>query len=201
MEFRLVLTRLAVFIASIALFGCDQKPATSASQPIVTDPPIDPPKVLPQYRFAADAGNLQYPEVSAFVTTFLETCLAGDYVAYRRLVSRYINPESKERFQAIYYGLRSITVLKIEPLPAMAELPEGSFRVISEAEFDPAAKVSLRHRSRKIAILAFLEEGEWRMRPAPSALQPQEDDLIVPVTSAPATSSVPNYAWDRDNDY
>ncbi|MFN0137787.1 MAG: hypothetical protein ACKVS9_16915, partial [Phycisphaerae bacterium] len=154
----------------VALLGCDQKPASPSSQPMVKEPPIAPPAVLPQYRFASDAGHLQHPEAAAFVTQFLETCLAGDYVAYRRLVSRYENPESKERFQAIYYGLRSITVIKLEPLPPIAELPEGTFRVISEAEFDPAAKVSLRHRSRKIAILAFLEEGQWRMRPAPAAL-------------------------------
>jgi len=186
---------------AVAICGCDQKAPSSQPSAGVREPPIAPPSVLPSYEFAADCDRTSHPDVSAFVTQFVETCLAGDYVGYRRLVSRYDNPESRERFQAIYHGLRSIRILQIEKLPQVEGLPEGSFRVVTEANFDPAAKVALRHRSRKVAILVFPEDGGYRLRPAPAQLQPQEDDLIEP-TSAPATTtSAPSYPWDREGDH
>lgn len=82
---------------------------------------------LPTYRFRDEDLKRAYPDVTAFVTQFLETCLTGDYLAYRRLVSRYENPESRERFSAIYQGIESITVESIEPIdPArFARLSRG----------------------------------------------------------------------------
>lgn len=200
---RLPHARLAATLAAAAALlvcGCDQKPPSS--QPAgVREPPITPPAVLPTYEFAASCDRTAFPEISAFVTQFVETCLAGDYVGYRRLVSRYDNPESRERFQAIYHGLRSITILQIEKLPQIEGLPEGCFRVVTEANFEPAAKVALRHRSRKVAILVFPEDGGLRLRPAPAALQPQEDDLIQSTSAPTTTTSAPSYPWERDGDH
>jgi len=159
--------------------------------------PILPEKQRPTYKFMPGLRE-EHPEVCGFVREFLETCLAGNYEDYRKLVSRAVSPESKERFQAIYYAIKSVTVETIEAVE-LAELPAAAYRVVSTVDFHPDRKVTLRvGANRDIAILVFKEEGRWRMVPAPAELQPEEKRPAT--TSAPSTSA-PHYPWDEDGDY
>jgi len=188
-------------VASLALCvlllcGCDRRPTGPAAAAGASEPPIEPPAYLPEYR-VAEGLREQHPEVTAFVDEFLQTCLAGDYLGYRRLVSRYVTPESRDRFRKIYHALRSVSVDSIERLDGV--LPDGSpaYLVISSADFDPESKVRLRHQNRRLAILVMPEDGQWRMRPAPPELQPQE--AAAPAASSGPTTSAPSYPWDVDD--
>lgn len=148
---------------------------------------------LPSYTFAPGVESA-HPEVAVFVRSFMETCLAGDYRGYRRLVSRFDAPESEQRFKAIYQAVQRATIRSIEALPQRGEA-RVDYLVLSEIVFDPASNIAIRRRSREVAMLVFLEDGHWRMARAPSELQPQPDEENdVAPQSAPASG--PSYPWD-----
>jgi hypothetical protein len=154
---------------------------------------------LPQYAFAPGLAE-RFPAVCAFVRQFLETCLAGDYRGYRRLVSRAAAPEPEERFMAIYRDVRRVRIDSIEALPAGAGGgPPAPFHVvITSVEFDPQSNVALRRGARQIAIAVFEESGEQRMAPAPDALQPRPAAESAAATQSATTG--PSYPWDESGD-
>jgi hypothetical protein len=186
---------VGLLLAFMALPGCERS-KNSATPEQRSDETVPPPAAPPDYKFAAGLRE-QYPEASAFVREFLETCLAGNYTDYRKLVSRKRNPESKERFQTIYYAIKTVTVTSIAPV-TVRDLPPPVYRVVSEIEFLPEHNVKLRDRQRNIAILVFQEDGQWRMAPAPGKLQPPEEGAA----SEPASQETPppEYPWDQEGD-
>jgi hypothetical protein len=185
-------------LAAGALPACDRGDTPIPSEPEQKETvPAPPMEQRPTYKFMPGLRE-EHPEVCGFVREFLETCLAGNYEDYRKLVSRAANPESKERFQAIYYAIKSVTVETIEAVE-LPGLPAAAYRVVSTVDFHPDRKVSLRAgANRDIAILVFKEEGRWRMVPAPAELQPEEEH---PATTSAPTTSAPHYPWDEDGDY
>ncbi|MGD8452187.1 MAG: hypothetical protein PVJ57_10245 [Phycisphaerae bacterium] len=185
--------------AAVMLSGCDRG-ASSSTQPTGasrTDPDrVPPPPIKPEYRFADPLPD-EYPDVVAFVRQFLETCLAGDYAGYRQLVSRHCDPGSRDRFQAIFHALKSLEVTSIEPLPR-ADLADDVHLVIARLEFQPESEVRIRRQHNAVGILVFIEDGDWRMMPAPADLQPRAPE--TPTTSSAPTTSAPSYPWDEDGD-
>lgn len=209
---------LVILCALLVVPGCEKpsrpsKKDKSGDVPAAssTAPATLAARKLPAYRFADDALVTRFPDVAAFVRNFLETCLTGDYAAYRKLVSRNEEPQSREKFDRVYSGLSSIDVELIEVLPEekvkALPMPAGIsptgpvYRVVSLVQFDPEANISLRYRSRKLAILAFEEDGQWRMRTAPSKMQPRDDKAAdsQPADSQPSEAQ-PDYPWDLDGD-
>lgn len=182
------------------LCTCDRGgvPASKPASPSKDDPnQVTPPAVTPEYRFAEHLRE-QHPEIVAFVQHFLETCLAGDYAGYRMLVSRTRDPESRERFQAVFHAIRALRIDEIEPLD-LPRVSDEVFLVVSKLEFHPDSKARLRRKNNRIAILVLKEGGEWRMMPAPSELQPPEEDM--PTTTSAPTTTAPSYPWDQDGDF
>jgi len=181
------------------LWACDRgtdPPPTQAGQVAVDL--VELPAHKPEYGFAPDLEN-QHPAVTAFLRHFMETCLAGDYAEYRRLVTRKTDPESRARFIKVLHALRSLTVVSITELDR-PDIASQAYLVISEVEFLPNKKVSLRRRdSNQIAILVLEEDNELRMTIAPSNMQPEPD---VPATSSAPVTSSPSYdEWKADGDY
>ncbi|MFH1747438.1 MAG: hypothetical protein ABIG44_10390 [Planctomycetota bacterium] len=156
------------------------------------------PDEKPAYNFA-DGLDRQYPEITAFMRTFLETCLAGDYGGYRRLVSYRRDPESRDRFQAVFFSIRALIIDSVEPV-SLPRLADEIYLVIGTVEFQPESKARLRQKNNRVAILVLKEDGEWRMLPAPSEFQPGAEEEPVTTTSAPTTSA-PSYPWDEDGDF
>lgn len=209
--------RLTAMLGLLVLpLGCERpagppKNAKKAPSSVASQPTTDR-VILPEYRFADDALETKHPEAAAFVREFLETCLSGDYDAYRKLVSRNEEPQSKEKFDRVYAALRNIEVESIEPLsqddarklPSPTGLaPTGPvYRIVSGVHFDPAANISLRYRSRKLAILAFEEDGQWRMRVAPSKHQPRDErPTTTQATETQPVDELPDFPWDEDGDH
>ncbi|GEM_PF-825644 len=183
----------------LLLGGCRRK-ANDEHPPPATQPAAQahlPSLVFPPALRAA------HPEVAGFLDEFLATCLVGDYLGYRQLVSRMFEPESHERFDAIFHAIESVRVESIEPVEFPRVAPPV-YRVVSEVELSKQRQVKLRRTHRKVAILVFKERGAWRMAPAPASLQPADK----PPASAPAsatapstTATAPSYPWDEDGDY
>lgn len=180
------------------ILGCerDTAPAGEAESEQL-EPTAKPDQHLPTLTFASELRE-PYPEVAAFLDEFLNTCLVGDYAGYRRLVSRAHTPESRERFEAIYQATEAVTIESIQPID-LPRMPPPVYRVVSTVEFNPHQQVQLRETQRKVAILVFMEGGDWRMAPAPAKLQPR--DQPPPATASAPTSSVPSYPWDEEGDY
>ncbi len=185
-------------MAVLALLGgCRRKaeqPPPSATQPAAQAhlPSLDFPEAL----------RTAHPEVAAFLDEFLATCLVGDYLGYRRLVSRMYEPESRERFEAIFHAIESVRVESIDQID-YPRVPPPVYRVVSVVELSKERQVKLRRTHREVAILVFRERGQWRMAPAPASLQPREKPTAsAPATaSTPATTTAPSYPWDQDGDY
>jgi hypothetical protein len=201
------------FVALLALAGCNRSDSKKAKKSdAAADNASAGPAVLPQYRFSDPTLETRFPDAAAFVREFLESCLAGDYPAYRKLVSRYEDPQRREQFDKLCTNLKRIEVESIAelnetelrgvPRPVGVDLSPPAYLVINAIEFaNPDAGVALRYRSRKLAILVFREEGQWRMRPAPSKMQPREPHAETDRRAADEpTEPVPDYPWDRDGD-
>lgn len=187
---------LAALLASVAP-GCDRSPPPAPPMSAEDDPDrVPPPPSKPDYAFAPGLRE-EYPEVTAFLRAFLENCLAGDYAGYRKMVSRLIEPETRERFQLVAHSILELEVISIAPVK-LPELAGEAYRVVSAIEFDPESRVRLRRNMNEVAILVIREEGELRMLPAPPALQPAPPPTAT--ASAPAPVSVPDYPWDQSGD-
>jgi hypothetical protein len=78
------------------------------------------------------------------------------------------------------------------------DIPPPVYLVISSVTFDSEHKVALRRPNRKLAILVFQEEGEWRMGPAPPRFQPGEEMEPQISASAPAGPE-PHYPWNAED--
>lgn len=187
---------LATVAIGLAMSAACQRSTPESSDESSMFDRVPAPAVAPAYAF--DPGVCtDREEICAFLRGFLESCLAGDYSEYRRLLSRSQTPLARERFQAIYYAVRSVTVRSIEPVRAQ-RLGDPAYLVISSVEFDPEQRVRLRRSDRDFAILVYQEAGEWRFIPAPASLQPASQ----PATDdEPAPESQPSYPWAEGRDY
>ncbi len=183
---------------ALGILGCEGSD-TPASKVPTTQPRdlVSLPAQKPQYDFAAGLEQ-QHPEVVGFMRHFLETCLAGDYGAYRAMVTRRSDPESRARFERILHTLSRLSIESIVSVK-VPDLEFPAYLVVSRAEFIPQPKAErARDRGpRRVAILVLKEDGEWRFALAPPAYQPREDG---PASSSPATTSAPSYPWDDDGD-
>lgn len=187
---------VAVLLAGL-LVGCDGEGKSASKSGARSSPPAKPEQRLPTLTFPHEV-RAAYPEVSAFLDEFLNTCLVGDYAGYRRLVSRAYTPESRERFDAIYQAIEAVTIESIEPIEIL-RVPPPVYRVTSTVELNSQERAQLRETHRKIAILVFREGDNWRMAPAPAEYQPGEEP--PPATSSAPTTSAPSYPWDEEGDY
>lgn len=194
---------LTFALLPIGPLGCDTQP--SGPSPAQKEMRIEPPELLPQAIFAPGLER-DYPPVCAFLREFLDACLAGDYVAYRRMVSRYESPESRERFRAIFHALDSVRVESIDtPIP---DKPD-TFVVVCHIAMKEGSQISLRRGAeRRVAILVFPEEQaadassaapetrkEFRLAPAPPKFQPRSPE-DAPVADEPdANDLTPEYSW------
>ncbi len=188
---------LLMLLASVALGGCDRDAPSADSNGNASDAF----RVRPTYRFAAGIRE-EHPEIALFMQSFLETCLTEDYEGYRRFVSRRRLPESKERFDRIYQAIETLRVESVDEV-AISELPAPVFRVISSVTFKEVNRPIFRRERNQIAILVFEEEGEYRMLPAPEALQPEPTASVDAAPEDPAVESEPqqpHYPWDEEPD-
>lgn len=197
-------SQAVVLCATVLLTGafvaCDRgktpRQGKSTTQSHASDQ-VEPTTPKPEYSFAPGLED-EFPEATSFLRRFLETCLAGDYTGYRRLVTRTGDPETRTRFEKILNSLRTLHIESIEELDA-PQGPRPMYLVISRVDFLPERKVALRRgNNSRVAILVLAEDGELRMGLAPPSLQPP-GDAEQPTTIT--TSTAPSYPWQEGGDY
>lgn len=190
---------LALGLALSPLAACDRDPASSGASSSHAQERrqemVAPPASKPRYEFAPGLAE-KHADIVGFVRQFLETCLAGDYVGYREMVSRRRSPETRERFSRTFHAIERLRIESIETTQ-IPDLPPPVYIVTSAVEFRPDSKPAFRESRRAIAILVFRELDEWRMAPAPSELQPTDRDEEEDAESQPV---LPDYPWDEQGD-
>lgn len=159
---------------------------------------VPTPSTKPAYSFAPGLER-DYPEISAFVRHLIETCLAGDYGEYRRLVATRAEPETRKRFERLLQALRGLEIESIESL-TLQQYPGPVYRVVGKATFEvPPQRQQDRQRGpRRLAILVMQEDGQWRTMAAPPGLQPRRDHEPESDEETPTTG--PSYPWDEMGD-
>lgn len=183
-------------LPTLACDGDDAPAGGSFQQQERRSAMVTPPASKPRYEFASGLAE-KHADIIAFVRQFLETCLAGDYVGYRDMVSRRRSPETRERFMRTFHAIQHLRIESIEPI-SVPDLPPPVYLVTSAVEFRPDAKPAFRETRRAIAILVFRELNEWRMAPAPSEWQPDDPEGAAP--PADSQPALPDYPWDEQGD-
>ena len=199
---RLAMLSLPIVLLSI-LYACDSGTPASAGKTSEEHERqvIDSTGPRPEFSIPIELRT-DAPEAADFVDRFLSLCLNGDYTGYRRLVSRTTTPESKQRFQAIYLGLKLVTVESIERITPRkkSRLPAEVYRVVTNLEVRPSSRLEQRGIRRRIAILVFKEHDEWRMIPAPQRWQPVEEQPAAPQEPTEDEPEEADFPWDEDVD-
>lgn len=170
--------------------ACERKKEHAAGSPDAGSASTQP-RARFEYTLAPELREKQ-PEATAFLRHFLETCLAGDYDSYRKMVASGVEPESKARFDRVLRAIESLDVEQIEPVES-ASLPKPAYLVTGRAKFRPEeeARRPRRPGPYRIGLLIIRENDEWRTALAPRELQPDER----PAAGEPPTTG-PSYPWD-----
>ncbi|MCP4590948.1 MAG: hypothetical protein GY842_09390 [bacterium] len=142
-------------VAVVLLTGaCAREAApTGDALPVEADPsPIDFPREV-----QADA-----PEVNRFVREVVETCAGGDYESFRLLWSVHENPFPRAEFERGWKALRKVRVLALDKY----KTPEGEYlySIHARVELDQ----ELPDPVREVVLLVVQENGQWRLKTAPS---------------------------------
>lgn len=157
------------------------------------------PTRLPPAYSIDPALREMHPELCRFLDHFMAVCGAGDYARYRQLVGRSFEPESRERFEKIHLLLQRIHVEAVEPV-SIPSLPAQTYRVVSTIELQSGERPRQRGGRRKLAILVFTEQGEFRMAPAPASMQPRDEaGASQPAQSEPAPEAGLFFPWDLED--
>lgn len=179
------------------LTACDRGERQAAPPPPTTEDRVSLPETNPTYTFAPELEK-RHPEVIAFTRHFLETCLAGDYAGYRRLVTRTADPETRARFERVLHSLESLSVDRVREI-SLPDNTDPAYLITAHAVFRQDEPAAQRHgRERDLGIIVLLEDDEWRMALAPPQLQPSPES---PESQGPASNSAPSYPWDEGIDY
>ena len=198
--------RLSLGLGAFLFFGCrgasDLPPAAEEADEVMrTD--LEPDELPPVFVFP-DEVRVRNEELNAFIDEFKRICEEGRYRDYRLAVSRMVEPFEKRRFENIWHAVQAVRVRLIKRLPASLELPEPAYAILIFADLRDTYPTD---KPRRIfTVLAFEEEGQWVVAPAPmnvnramrlaAGLSAEEDDPFAEIDegappdespSAPAT--------------
>jgi hypothetical protein len=140
------------------------------------------------------------PTVSAFVRGVIDTCIAGDYNAFRLLWSIKEDPFPRDAFQRGWRAVRRVQIVRIEKFRRRAE-NDIVYGVHAHVIVDPA----VRKPDRDVVLLIVREDDQWRLIRAPGALRrrflgpdegPDEaaDDPGTELTTTTQPTSQPGHA-------
>lgn len=158
--------------------GCDRSTdqTKTTARPIQTGVVIDFPADLPP----------DDPAVTAFVRKVIDTCVAGDYNAFRLLWSIKEDPFPRDSFQRGWRAVRRVSVVRLQKFRRRVE-GDIVYGLHAHVELDPAVPKP----RRDVILLIVREDDHWRLRRAPSDLRrrylgnPDAPDADVTAPAAP----------------
>ena len=151
--------------------GCGNGDDGAAEQQSIDPTDFIPTKgrVPPRFLFAK-AVQCDRPEVNEFITRFSKVCLRGEYLNYRLLVSRQVEPFSRDSFQRAWEAVERVRINRIVQAHDLTSYPPPVYLV--------AATIAMREPadppSREATILVFKEGQQWVMAPAPRSTREAE---------------------------
>lgn len=195
--------RLAVRLAAIAVVlnlsvpgGCrreepDNAPPTVAQQ--VAEQVVPADQSPPAFVFPPEV-RAKNESLNAFLEEFQQVCANGEYLRYRGLVSRQVEPLDKDRFVAAWHAVDQVTIRLIRRLPRLESLPDPAYGVLVHVLLHDSAQ--LERRERNVALMVFREPDEkqqerWVMAPAP---EPIREALREAAGLGPAVTAPPSTA-------
>lgn len=101
------------------------------------------------------------PAVNEFVEHTMQTCVSGDYEAFRLLWSAKSEPMGRRDFERGWQAVRQIRLDALVPFRSSADPGATGIRYYIEAsvELDPAADPP----TRNVQLVAVNEESQWRL--------------------------------------
>lgn len=163
----------------------------------------------PQFYFPVAARTFDL-SLNRFVDRFARVCSEGKYSDFRLMLSNKRPPILPPRFESNFNALKRVSIVGIEKLPEMPEVP-GPIYVMS-AEYELQAHAVRGADSVKLVQVAITrEDGEWRLGPIPgealdrlrayramqAASQPGEAEASDPAPDSAAPTPTPQAGSNR----
>jgi len=153
---------LLVFCAVVAgvLCGCGRRE------------PVDEGRAVPAQRkaivdFPADMQP-DDPSVTAFIRNVIDTCVTGDYDAFRLLWSAREDPYPRDAFERGWRAVQRVTFVHVKKFRRRAEA-DIAYGVHAHVELDD----SVSEPRREVVFLIIHEAGQWRLARPPAGLSEQ----------------------------
>jgi hypothetical protein len=193
---------LSLGLGALLLFGCrgsSDVPPTAEEPDEVIRTDLEPDELPPVFEFP-DEVRVRNEELNAFIDEFKRICEEGRYRDYRLAVSRMVEPFEKRRFDNIWHAIQAVRVRLIKRLPASLELPEPAYAILIFADLRDTYPTD---KPRRIfTVLAFQEEGQWVVAPAPmnvnramrvaAGLSAEEDDPFAELEEGTPSDEPPS---------
>ena len=194
--------RLSLVLADFVFFGWGgayhrPRAAVAPAAPIHAD--LEPDELPPVFVFP-DEVRVRNEELNAFIDEFKRICEEGRYRDYRLAVSRMVEPFEKRRFENIWHAVQAVQVRLIKRLPTSLELPEPAYAILIVADLRDTLPTDTPRRI--FTLLAFEEEGQWVVAPAPmnvnramrvaAGLSAEEDDPFAETGEGAAPDESPS---------
>ena len=162
---------LAAFWASVGGLACENPP------PVENIPTPEPELIV-----FPPGMRVDDPAVNEFVEHTMQTCVSGDYDAFRLLWSADSTPMGRRDFERGWHAVRQIRVDALVPFRHGAD---GLLRYYVEAsvELDPTADPP----TRNVQLVAVNEDSQWRLaKPSKTQLDQIAQGVAQPAGPAEA---------------
>jgi len=131
--------------------------------------PVDKGRTAPPPRaavvdFSADVVP-DDPSVTAFIRQVVDTCVSGDYEAFRLLWNAREDPYPRDAFERGWRAVQRVTFVHIRKFRRRAE-GDIAYGVRARVELDD----SMPEPRREVVFLIIREVGEWRLARPPAGL-------------------------------
>lgn len=147
-------------VAGWALCGCGRRE------------PVDEGRTAPSRREAVVEFPVEMqpddPSVVAFVRQVVDTCVSGEYDAFRLLWSAREDPYPRDAFERGWRAVQRVTFVNVEKFRRRAE-GDIAYGVRARVELDD----SVSEPRRDVVFLIIREAGEWRLARPPAGLSEQ----------------------------
>lgn len=161
--------RLWIVLAlSVAVGGCSRdEPDKSAATPAGAPADMGPIEF-------PDRLRVEDPSVNEFILKAIQTCVSGDYEAFRLLWTARQDPLSEQEFKRGWAAVEKVRIENIRPF----RTPEGDIVYAARArvELDPA---EVPEPVRDIVLLLVRESEQWRLAPAPPSVREELKKFIA----------------------
>ncbi len=108
------------------------------------------------------------PYVAAFVRQVVDTCVSGEYDAFRLLWSAREDPYPRDAFERGWRAVQRVTFVNVEKFRRRAE-GDIAYGVRARVELDD----SVSEPRRDVVFLIIREAGQWRLARPPAGLSEQ----------------------------